>query len=305
MHPVPSRHFKDMNIPKLLAKAAGAALLPSALLFGTAESAHAIAVFFTPSGSQLDSDPISDLVVVPNTTQPFQFNLDLPLIGGLVDPFGTGTIINPGPPPALNTPFLGLDVTQFTYVLAFDASEWVPQQSSIDACIANTPPVPLPYSATCEVISQLGGAALPIGAPGTLVPGLGAIGSGVTNQFTFRLSATAGQGIIGGAPVLAAGGPLVGNVGNPLPNDGNADLLGTLLSITIGGITYDSNGVASSGPNLADGAQRAIFGSQSISLQPPSAVPGPLPLLGAGAAFGYSRRLRKRAKGISFKPVKA
>ncbi len=27
---------------------------------------------------------------------------------------------------------------------------------------------------------------------------------------------------------------------------------------------------------------------------PPSAVPGPLPLLGAGAAFGWSRRLRRR-----------
>jgi len=29
---------------------------------------------------------------------------------------------------------------------------------------------------------------------------------------------------------------------------------------------------------------------------PPSAVPGPLPLLGAGAAFGFSRRLRNRVK---------
>jgi hypothetical protein len=29
---------------------------------------------------------------------------------------------------------------------------------------------------------------------------------------------------------------------------------------------------------------------------PPSAVPGPLPLLGAGAAFGFSRKLRRRIK---------
>lgn len=30
---------------------------------------------------------------------------------------------------------------------------------------------------------------------------------------------------------------------------------------------------------------------------PPSAVPGPLPVLGAAAAFGYTRKLRKRIKG--------
>lgn len=32
---------------------------------------------------------------------------------------------------------------------------------------------------------------------------------------------------------------------------------------------------------------------------PPSAVPGPLPVLGAAAAFGFSRKLRKRIKGSS------
>ncbi|MCT0208012.1 hypothetical protein [Synechococcus sp. CS-1332] len=31
----------------------------------------------------------------------------------------------------------------------------------------------------------------------------------------------------------------------------------------------------------------------------PSAVPGPLPVLGAAAAFGYSRKLRKRVKNSS------
>jgi hypothetical protein len=30
---------------------------------------------------------------------------------------------------------------------------------------------------------------------------------------------------------------------------------------------------------------------------PTTAVPGPLPVLGAGAAFGYSRRLRRRILG--------
>lgn len=37
-------------------------------------------------------------------------------------------------------------------------------------------------------------------------------------------------------------------------------------------------------------------------LNPPSAVPGPLPLLGAAAAFGWSRRLRKRIATPSITP---
>jgi MYXO-CTERM domain-containing protein len=40
------------------------------------------------------------------------------------------------------------------------------------------------------------------------------------------------------------------------------------------------------------------LGSWSLNLQGSAAhpVPGPLPLLGAGAAFGWSRRLRKRSR---------
>lgn len=40
------------------------------------------------------------------------------------------------------------------------------------------------------------------------------------------------------------------------------------------------------------------LGSWTLNLQgpTPAAVPGPLPLLGAGAAFGWSRRLRKRSR---------
>ncbi len=38
------------------------------------------------------------------------------------------------------------------------------------------------------------------------------------------------------------------------------------------------------------------LGSWTLNLQGSAAVPGPLPLLGAGAAFGWSRRLRKRSR---------
>jgi hypothetical protein len=38
------------------------------------------------------------------------------------------------------------------------------------------------------------------------------------------------------------------------------------------------------------------FTQRSTFIPPPSDVPGPLPVLGAGAAFGFSRRLRSRLK---------
>jgi hypothetical protein len=42
-----------------------------------------------------------------------------------------------------------------------------------------------------------------------------------------------------------------------------------------------------------------------IAGPPSAAVPGPLPLLGAGAAFGWSRRLRKRIAAPSITPPQA
>ena len=48
----------------------------------------------------------------------------------------------------------------------------------------------------------------------------------------------------------------------------------------------------------------ATTGGLSIAplSSPPSEVPGPLPLLGAGAAFGWSRRLRRRLSGTEQPP---
>ena len=63
------------------------------------------------------------------------------------------------------------------------------------------------------------------------------------------------------------------------------------------------SGLPSSGTwrlNISDGSRSDVgtLGSWSLNLQgsSPASVPGPLPLLGAGAAFGWSRRLRKRSR---------
>jgi MYXO-CTERM domain-containing protein len=63
------------------------------------------------------------------------------------------------------------------------------------------------------------------------------------------------------------------------------------------------SGLPSSGTwrlNISDrsSGDAGTLGSWSLNLQgsSPASVPGPLPLLGAGAAFGWSRRLRKRSR---------
>ena len=50
--------------------------------------------------------------------------------------------------------------------------------------------------------------------------------------------------------------------------------------------------------NVSSGRLDTITDSlvQQIVTPPPSSVPGPLPILGASAAFGFSRRIRKRIK---------
>jgi hypothetical protein len=56
------------------------------------------------------------------------------------------------------------------------------------------------------------------------------------------------------------------------------------------------------GPELDDGSfnntepDNSLWNSLSFTPASPASVPGPLPLFGAGAAFGWSRRMRRRIK---------
>ena len=64
-------------------------------------------------------------------------------------------------------------------------------------------------------------------------------------------------------------------------------------SATFNGQTLASLGFTTTGligTWTIDGTSESI----QVFLGPPAAVPGPLPLVGAAAAFGFSRRLRKR-----------
>ncbi|WP_216904806.1 hypothetical protein [Synechococcus sp. CCY 9618] len=260
-----------MNLTKLLARAAGTALLPAAFLFGSANSAHAFGVEFTPVGADLDADIISDLEIpFGQATQDFFFQINLNQFG--LPFFG----------------FAGSSLTALSYELGFDSTEWNPNAASIAACNADP---------SCET------------DPG-VPPGALTSGSGIDQFYTISLSNTPGLLITGGlqAPFFFPG-PITGDVGAALPNNGDADLLATLVSFTL--TTPGANGGPAVSTTFFNGQtgdsllQTVIFGTQSISLQRPAQVPGPLPILGAGAAFGYSRRLRKRVKGANASFLKA
>ena len=64
------------------------------------------------------------------------------------------------------------------------------------------------------------------------------------------------------------------------------------LSISPYALNGDPFGAGWRSPLILDNIQRA----EGTLIPPTSEVPGPLPWLGAGVAFGYSRRLRRRIK---------
>ncbi|MEI7667178.1 MAG: hypothetical protein WCI65_14125 [Synechococcaceae cyanobacterium ELA263] len=85
----------------------------------------------------------------------------------------------------------------------------------------------------------------------------------------------------------------------------NAPIVGsaTFNGETLAGLGFTTTGLI--GSWTLDGTSESIqvfIGSPSPS---GAAVPGPLPLLGAGAAFGWSRRLRKRIAAPLITPPQA
>lgn len=61
-------------------------------------------------------------------------------------------------------------------------------------------------------------------------------------------------------------------------------------------LSESGSGTVVAFPTLDEGVPFGFFGP-NMATHPVATVPGPLPVLGAAAAFGFSRRLRKRVKG--------
>jgi len=86
--------------------------------------------------------------------------------------------------------------------------------------------------------------------------------------------------------------PVFGNAGPFFAYSIRTDPRG---GVTLGNYSYES---LSNPPGVSTTVSGASFSASYAvaSAQAPSAVPGPLPLFGAAAAFGMSRRLRRRIK---------
>jgi len=135
-------------------------------------------------------------------------------------------------------------------------------------------------------------------------PGPGQIGFGITGPGSFVGSATLFPASrVTGLYTFLSGNANQFNIGSAYvfntPIVGSATFNGTTLL----GLGFTTTGLI--GTWTLDGTSESIqvfIGSPSPS---GAAVPGPLPLLGAGAAFGWSRRLRKRIAAPLITPPQA
>ena len=112
----------------------------------------------------------------------------------------------------------------------------------------------------------------------------------VLNNYTSSLTSSVGSAAgsdAGTWTVVGANGPALATFSTPNAVNGNVPYSPQITSDTFASTLAVSNGViqsVTSTVNVVDAPP------------PPSSVPTPLPLLGAGAAFGFSRRIRSRIK---------
>jgi len=116
--------------------------------------------------------------------------------------------------------------------------------------------------------------------------------NGTVNAFATSVSGRSTQLFgSGGAPVFAIESGYVS--GNQIVSSA------TFSNTTLAGLGFTTTGLIGTWTLTNGGDQIQVFLSSS------AAVPGPLPLLGAAAAFGYSRRLRRRVSQSRVAPSPA
>jgi hypothetical protein len=114
-----------------------------------------------------------------------------------------------------------------------------------------------------------------------------------------------GNGFLGGADLVSGFTFRFGPSSYPLTSGIRIDSIYVLSQPFFSSATFNGKSLASEGFTATglvgtwtiDGTSESInvcIGSGPCASNPTTSVPGPLPFLGAAAAFGWSRRLRKR-----------
>ncbi len=255
----------------------GTSLAASALMAGSAQAAPVVYNFYYDSvisaGKPVTSLPGSFLPVDPTTGK-------IPVFSATFTDAGTGKV-------NLTVATNFSDPKNFIDDIGFNFTNSI-TGLAIDSC-----------SESVNTICAPGDTSLVVNPNGVSVNGGGSIGVGFDFLVDFP--------------------PPPGSGGNPGPKrlGGSGETITlTLKSTNPGGLapgdffTQTSNLLYTSAhiQGLAVGGSTNIVGTPPGNTPPPpapgDAVPGPLPLLGAAAAFGYSRKLRGRIKAThQFKPI--
>ena len=108
-----------------------------------------------------------------------------------------------------------------------------------------------------------------------------------------------------GNPTLAAkfATTIAGNLGfpNPTPPGNRSPYFAYNLDDGLGLVSWHSWRVDTASLYSLSSPKSSTRSWAQATLVPPSSVPGPLPILGAAAAFGMSRRLRRRIASQPYK----
>jgi len=88
-------------------------------------------------------------------------------------------------------------------------------------------------------------------------------------------------------------GPLFAHSYDPNYEDGTGVIISIVFADFIQGNTIFNNGIINPSDPFTVYAQATLYTAPTPA---PAPAPGPLPLFGAAAAFGFSRKLRKRIK---------
>jgi MYXO-CTERM domain-containing protein len=159
---------------------------------------------------------------------------------------------------------------------------------------------PIPFGAFCGANGALFSAgALVCTGPELPLVVFGITGPSSFNGSVFRFPASSVTGLttllIGASNEFGINSSYISNA----PINSSATFNGT----TLAGLGFTTTGLI--GTWTLNGTSESIQVILGAPTPPGTTVPGPLPLLGAGAAFGWSRRLRKRIAAPLITPPQA